>query len=290
MKFLYKISILFSLLWVCHLEAKVNIFAHYFGQPEFVKYQHAFFKKNMLDEYEFVIFEDSNDPAISEQIKRECETYGVTYVHIPQAVFKKPKLPVVSSYVDPYAPSFGCAVATQYIYDNYVITSKDVCLILDNDIFLLSPFSVQKYLGSKAFAYSQELRFNESSYVDYMLPNFVIFNPVLMPENETVNFNLGTILGNNTDSGGFTYFYLQKYRSLGRRFPKHYFFETSSKLKERYLSLCPLLFTSQEWSSHCFIERDLFLHIRMGSNWSRHAHYRQIREEIETLFDTLLNH
>ena len=32
-------------------EAKVTIFAHYFGQPEFIKYQYSFFKKNMLDEY-----------------------------------------------------------------------------------------------------------------------------------------------------------------------------------------------------------------------------------------------
>src|ERR1700739_1775215 len=99
MKYLYKISLLFSLLLVSSTEAKVNIFAHYFGQPEFIKYQHLFFKKNMLDEYNFVIFEDSRDPLGSVQISDECKKYGITYVHIPKSVFEYPKLPIISSYV-----------------------------------------------------------------------------------------------------------------------------------------------------------------------------------------------
>lgn len=288
MKFLCKISVLLSLCFVSTVEGKVNIFAHYFGQPEFVKYQHLFFEKNMLDEHQLVIFEDSYDPLVSAAIKRECEKYGVTYVHIPKSVFENPKFPVASSYVDLHSPSFGCAVATQYIYDNYVVPSEDICLILDNDIFLLSPFSIEKYLGTDAFAYSEEVRANDLSSVYYMLPNFLILNPSQMPEKELLNFNLGTILGNNTDSGGFTYFYLWDHRSLGKPFPKYYCFATSSDIKERYFSLSPLLFTSVEWSSHYFIDKDLFLHIRMGSNWSKHPNYRQIRQEVETLFDALL--
>ncbi len=289
MKFLCKISVLFSLFSIFGLEAKVNIFAHYFGQPEFVKYQHLFFQKNMLDEYEFFVFEDSSDPLVSEQIKNECQKYGITYIHIPISVFNNPKFSPGSPYVNRYDPSFGCAVATQYIYDNYVVPSEDICVVLDNDIFLVSPFSVERYMGSKAFAYVDQERSNHLASVHYMLPNFLIFNPVIMLEKESLNFNFGTISGNDTDSGGFTHFYLVNHGSSGKTVPKYYLFDTPSELKDRYQSGSPLLFTSQEWSSHSFIDKDLFLHIRMGSNWSKHKNYLQIRRDIETLFNSLLD-
>jgi hypothetical protein len=283
-----KISLLLAAT-LSSLEAKVSIFAHYFGQPEFVKYQHLFFQRNLLDDYEFVIFEDSNDPDISNQIRLECEKYSIPYHHIPSHVFEQPKLPIKDEHISLNAPSFQCAVATQYIYDNYVVPSKDICLILDNDIFLLSPISIEKHLGDHSFAYSKEERGIDDQHVFYMLPNFVLFNPARMPEKERLDFNMGTILETNTDSGGYTYFYLLHYHSLGKELPKYYLYEIPSPLRERFGSDYPLLFNSEEWRSHCFVEKDTFLHIRMGSNWSKHPKYTQMTEELTSLFDRLLN-
>lgn len=284
----WKIVCFFAILGSSLIEAKVTIFAHYFGKPEFVKYQYLFFKRNLLDEYEFVIFEDSNNPNISEQIKKECEKYDIKYVHIPSSVFENPKM-VPASYTDINNPSFQCSVATQYIYDHYVVPSKDICLILDNDIFLLSPFSIEKYLGASSFSYSRQERKGSGLLVFYMLPNFVIFNPSIMPEKEQLDFNLGTILENHTDSGGFTYFYLLDYASLGSEMPQYYLYNTHSDLKHCFGDQFPLLFNSSEWSSHFFLEKDAFLHIRMGSNWSQHSKYPQMMQEVEAFFESLLN-
>ncbi len=286
MSFLYK-SFLFCVLFSLG-EAKVNIFAHYFNQPEYVQYQYLFFKKNILDEFEFFVFEDSRDPETSQQIKNECEKYGVKYIQIPRSSFDMPSLPILDLYVNLYSPSFECAVATQYIYENYVIHSKEVCLILDNDIFLLSPFSIEKYLGEAAFSYKKEERGVFPNKIHYMLPNFLILNPSRMPEKERLNFNLGTILGHRTDSGGYTYFYLQDYQHLGTEFPAYYLFNTPSKLKDRFSAKCPLLFNSEQWASHSFIGKELFLHIRMGSNWSKDPKFADMMEEIDTLFKELL--
>lgn len=271
------------------LEAKVNIFAHYFGQPEFIKYQYLFFKQNLLDEYEFVVFEDSSDPEVSEQIQNECKKYNIKYVHIPDLVFKEPKLPIRDEYVGLGAPSFQCAVATQYIYDNYVIPSENICLILDNDIFLLSPFSIEKYLGASPFSYAREEKRNGDERVFYMLPNFVIFNPSLMPEKERLDFNLGTIQGTRTDSGGYTHFYLLDYAFLGSEIPKYYLFQTSSDLKDRFGVEYPLLFNSEEWAAHYFLRKDAFLHMRMGSNWSQHPNYPEMKRELTSFFERLLS-
>ncbi len=284
-----KIICFFFVLSFSIAESKVSIFAHYFGQPEFIKYQYLFFKQNLLDEYEFIVFEDSSSRAISREIKKECQKYDIKYVHIPRAVFERPKLSIQDWYISLSAPSFQCCVATQYIYDNYVTSSEDTCLILDNDIFLLSPFSIEKHLSDHSFSYVRELKGDPREPVFYMLPNFLIFNPKIMPEKESLDFNMGTILGTNTDSGGYTHFYLRDYASLGSEIPRYYLWNTSSDLKNRFVNQCPLLFSSMEWESHYFIEKETFLHIRMGSNWSKHPNYPRMIQEIRTLFETLLS-
>jgi hypothetical protein len=69
---------------------------------------------------------------------------------------------------------------------------------------------------------------------------------------------------------------------------KYFLHKTPSDLKSRFSSQYPLIFNSTEWLSHCFLEKDTFLHIRMGSNWSHHLKYPQMREEIDAFFQTLL--
>lgn len=275
-------KVLFFVLICASMKAKVTIFAHYFGQPEFIKYQYSFFKKNLLDEYAFIAVEDSNNATVSAKIKNECEKYGITYIKIPRSVFEHPKLPILSSYVG--GPSFGCSVAVQYIYDNYVLSRENICMIMDNDIFLLSPFSIEKYLKSSSFAYVDQKR----GVVNYMLPNFLMLNTSKMPDKESLNFNMGAIKGANTDSGGFTHFYLQKYGELGKSILVHYLYNTPSLLKEKFVNFCPTLFTSKNWSAHYFIDKEIFLHIRMGSNWSNDSNYSNMIKEVSFLFDQLL--
>jgi hypothetical protein len=281
-------KILFFVLTFTIVEAKVTIFSRYFGQPQFIKYQYEFFKKNLLDEYDLIVVEESNDPLVSAEIINECTKYDIKYIRIPRSEFAHPKLPIKDCYVGPNSPSFECCVAFQYIYDHYIVRSENICLIVDNDIFLLSPCSVEKYLGSASFAYVHQSRGVLSNYVYYMLPNFLILNPSRMPEKERLDFNMGTILGTNTDSGGYTYFYLRDYENLGREISIHYLFETPSLLKAKFADRCPLLFTSDSWRSHYFIEKEAFLHIRMGSNWSNNPLYPNMINEVTFLFDQLL--
>lgn len=264
------------------IEAKVTIFSHYFGQPEFIKYQYLFFKKNLRDEYEFIVVEDSNDPIISHKIKEECKKFGIKYINIPRLAFEHPKLPCLDSYVG--GPSFECSIAVQYIYDNYVLSTENPCVIMDNDIFLLSPFSIEEYLASHSFAYVHQ----KKEAIDYMLPNFLILNPSKMADKESLDFNMGTIEGTNTDAGGFTHFYFQKHKELGKTIPIHYLYNTPSSLKQKFVNFCPTLFTSETWSAHYFIDKEIFLHIRMGSNWSNDSNYSNMMNDVSFVFNQLL--
>lgn len=267
--------------------AKVTIFARYFGQPEFIKYQYLLFKQNVLDDYEFIVVEEARDRRVAKKIRTECNKYGIPCISIPRSAYDTPLLPILDSYISKYAPSFECCISVQYIYDNYIASSENVCLILDNDIFLVSPFSIEKYLGSASFAYVPQDRGSGANHVHYMLANFLIFNPSLMPEKERLNFNMGTILGNNTDAAGYTHFYLRDYKHLGRMVGIYYLCDTDSSLKEKFIEHCPLLFTSRAWSSHYFIDKELFFHIRMGSNWSKDSNYPKMVKEVTFLLDHL---
>jgi len=147
----------------------------------------------------------------------------------------------------------------------------------------------QQSLGTSPFSYVLE----SNGVVDYMLPNFLILNPSKMPEKENLNFNFGTIEANRTDSGGFTHFYLKKYRDLGKIIFRHCFYDDVSPLKKKFLNECPVLFTMKEWKTHYFIDNDFvdketFLHLRMGSNWSQNSAYSSVINEMTFLFDQLL--
>ncbi len=286
---LFNFALFLTLVFSSQIYAKITIFAHYFGQPEFVKYQYLFFKKNLKDDFEFVVVEDSNNPEISKKIQKECLKYNIRYIHIPKIVFEKPSLPVCDSSVNLNDPSFQCSVATQYIYDNLVLQTHNPCLIIDNDIFLISSFSIEDYLGDYQFAYPKEIRKNQIITLDYMMPNFLILNPLTMNEKESLNFNLGFIQGIRTDSGGYTYHYLEKYRNEGKLIPKFYLWATPSKLKDRFANKCEMLFHSIEWSSYYFVEPETFFHIRMGSNWAKHPFYNQMIKEVNLFLDELLS-
>lgn len=113
-----------------------------------------------------------------------------------------------------------------------------------------------------------------------------------MIDKDLLNFNMGTILGSNTDSGGYTYFYLNNHNAEGIPIDMFYLYSISSNdydLKYQFNKRCPFLFNSMEWSSHFFVCPDTFLHIRMGSNWSKHPRYADMIAEVNLFFSELLN-
>ena len=72
--------------------SKVLIFTYAYNRPEFIKYQYLTFKKFMLDEYEFVVFNDARDNEMRKKIEHECKNFGLECVRIPQEIHSKPYL------------------------------------------------------------------------------------------------------------------------------------------------------------------------------------------------------
>ena len=74
-------------------EAKVLIITHAYNRPDFIEIQAKTFKKFLLDDYEFVVFNDSPNPIMHEAIRATCKKWGVMCVPIPQDIHTMPYLP-----------------------------------------------------------------------------------------------------------------------------------------------------------------------------------------------------
>ena len=54
------------------LDAKVLIMTLSYNKPEFIRWQHATFKKFLKDDYEFVVFNDAPNKKLSKKIEAAC--------------------------------------------------------------------------------------------------------------------------------------------------------------------------------------------------------------------------
>ena len=286
---------IFLIATVCMLvcssaQAKVYLYLHYFNCPEFLQYQVASFNKFLEDDFQITVYNDAIDQELNDFIEYECARLKVNHIRVPPWVWEKPYLDNSHGLG---GASFDCVCSIQWLYDTEVRHSEDVCVLLDNDMFLIQPASFETELGEFAFAFfpqhksekNEEQSFEGKKYIEYMLPNFLILKPSAMPENYTMDFNLGPIEGINTDSGGKTYYYLKKYGEYGlKRYELNLFtlkshvysenFDYPITFLDQFVFKYPLLF-DEPWRCHTLMDQKLF-HLRMGSNWSCHPEYENM--------------
>lgn len=273
-------KILFAVLtfFVSIAHPKVTIYAHYFSNPEFIEFQDEGFKKFLEDEYEYIIYDDSSKPEVSDAIFSECVKRGIKYIKIPKWVFTKPYLPC-----PPHGgltnPSVQCANVLQYVYETYIKNSSGLNMLIDNDMFLINPLHIEKYMEGYSLAGQPQRRMNENTIIDYLLPALLIFNVDTMPNKDDFNVNLGFIDDINTDTGGFIHYYLKnnpylKLRNINWHYP-------SSGVEDPAFR-----FVDKTWNMHFLLDKK-FLHFVAGSNWNNKEYYT---EKLTDFYHSFYNH
>ena len=81
-----------GLVFLCSVEAKVLIFTYAYNRPEFIETQYKTFKKFLLDEYEYVVFNDAIEPVLKKKIELMCEKLQIRCILIPQEIHDRPYL------------------------------------------------------------------------------------------------------------------------------------------------------------------------------------------------------
>ena len=191
--------------------AKTLIITHNYNRPDFIEMQHKTFKKFLLDDYEYVVFNDARYEPMSNQIEAVCTQYAIRCIRIPQEIHSRPYLPREPKDDCVNNASIRHANCVQYSLDVLGYDYPGVVFIVDTDIALIRPFSIEKYMRDKDIAARVNRPRNKAFYCS---PLFCILNMSQLPDKHSLNFNCGIINGVGGDTGAWSYYYLLEHPEL----------------------------------------------------------------------------
>ena len=199
------------------LFGKTLVFTTGFNRPDFIELQHKLFKKFLEDDYEFWVISDANTPERCAGIKEICDKLGIPYIQVPQEIHDQPYLSRGSG--DNYHnPNVRHCNSVQWAWDNIFSHHNGPVMVIDSDLFLIRPFSIEKTLQNHhlggVFWGTNDMKTGEPK--SYLWLALILLNNPHLPEKETICFNCGYLPGTDAvcDSGGWTHLYLNKFKDF----------------------------------------------------------------------------
>ncbi len=169
----------------------------------------------MEDDYEFWVISDANTPEMTAKIENNCLDLGIQYAKVPQEIHDRPYLPRGPK--DNYNnPNVRHCNSVQWAWDNFFSHHDGPVMVIDSDMFLIRPFSVEKMLENNHFTGvlwgTNDI--DTGKPYSYLWLALILFNNALLPERETICFNCGILPNTNAicDRGGWTNLYLTKFK------------------------------------------------------------------------------
>jgi hypothetical protein len=234
----------------------VSVITTVYNKPEFIDIQFKLLKKNLLDNFTYTVYDNSDNSLIKQQIIKVCSDYNINYVSIPQNIHKN------------YDPSSKAGQSLDWAISHNVNNIKsEKMMILDSDMFLIEPTS----FDSEILNYDIVGIYQERDHVFYYTNQLVFLNLKNLPNFINVpKFLPGVIDGKNTDCGGYLYNYINennvKHKNIDYR-------NHSGTINKSNLNLLPDYFIDYFSQELNFMEKSFaetfskFLHFRAGSNW-----------------------
>lgn len=277
-----KVIFLIVCFFSANIFSKVFIFTYAFNRPDFIEMHDKTFKKFLKDDYEYIVFSDASRTAMASQIERMCNSLNIRCFGIPKRL-----------HIKGTDPSRRHADGIQFSLRTLGYNHDDVVAIVDSDMFLIKPFSIKEYLGECELAGQIEEKGDSKISIRYLSPKLVFLNMGILPNKETISFEVGHIKGFACDSGAQTHYYLKNNPEIREKFfdvvhidtlREHYDCKKCSdltcsdcyqRLKEEerfnetqieFIQICP--------QNIEFFLNHTFLHYCGGSNWNKKsAHY-----------------
>ena len=162
------------------------------NRPDFIELQYKLFEKFLEDDYEFWVISDANTPERCANVQKMCERLNIPCYQVPQEIHDRPYLP--RSPGDNYHnPNVRHCNAVQWAWNHFFSPYEGPVMLIDSDMFLIRPFSVEKILENKHLAGvywgTEDLVTGEPK--SYLWLALLLFNNPHLPERETLCFNCG---------------------------------------------------------------------------------------------------
>ncbi len=196
---------------------KTLVFTTAFNRPDFIELQYRLFEKFLQDDYEFFVVSDANTKEMRASIMETCARLNIICFQVPQAIHDRPYLPRKPG--DNYNnPNVRHCNSVQWAWDHFFSSHEGPVMVIDSDMFLIRPFSIEKTLENRHFAgvYWGTADSDTGRSYSYLWLALILFNNPMLPEKESLCFNCGALPGTNAvcDSGGWTHLYLDKFREM----------------------------------------------------------------------------
>lgn len=278
-------------------QAKILVFTIVFNRPEFIELQKKSFEAFLLDEYDYVVYNNASDPRIAEEIEETCRKEGVRHVRIPDKDRKN------------FDPCTSHATALNYAIGDLVKGTPGKTLLLENDDFLIQPISIESEMEGIDFGYKPfcwmwdpEGKWVGHPTIYYPHANMAFFDFATIQHSELINWYGTTIDGHKSDTGGRMYAFLHSEPLMRTKQideiaswdyrPGSGFFEGHMKKGVLPAAYIPLLeeLIAQLPSAVQFINHFTVLHYWVGSNWDNRdqAFHDQKFIAINTFLDRVI--
>lgn len=196
-----RFSYFFGLLVLAfNANAKILIITHCYNRSEFIEMQYRSFKALILDDHEYIVFNDAPNKSMNEEIHRACNVLGIRCFDIPQSLHKPSD-----------APNDRHAAGVNFSLDRIGFDNDDIVCIIDSDMFLVRPLSIREYMKNKHIVSAIK---GTDPNIDYLWPVLMFLNMPLLPDRHSMRFNPIRENGISADSGGQSHYYLKAHRDL----------------------------------------------------------------------------
>jgi glycosyltransferase involved in cell wall biosynthesis len=301
MKRIFTSIIIFSLCSSIISYSHILIITHSYNRPDFIEVQYQTFRKFLMDEYEFVVFNDAPEDTMAQAIETTCKNLNIQCIRIPQTIHTQPYLPN-PSHDNTNNPSKRAAHVVQYSLDVLGFDHTDLVVIIDSDMFLIDTLSFREYMADYSLAGIPQYRDNGQFIVDYLWNGLVIFDMPTLPDKKEINFNCGYVEGVRTDTGGETHYYLKNHPHLPIKhidcnyvtdyscnrcaIKKRPCTHNSPMLKNLLLSPAAIWLIQKGPDRSEFYGNRKFFHYRSGTNWNNRS--RRYHNKKTKIFETFI--
>lgn len=255
---------------------KTFIYSTHFNMPEYIDLQLKSFKKYFNKDFEFIIINDAknegdltnfNQPDLEDKINNICIKNNIKCIRFPQEYHKNRKILFPNTKeISTDHPSARTSCTVQYCINHFIENyNNGYLMIIDADMFFIDTFDIISFMNNKNVAGIKQK-------MGYLWNGICIFNSNELKLNE-LNFDCGYVLDQPVDSGGQTYYFMEKYKDIIKYQPitcSHYTFEDSFENETNNIKEILLEYTKireDKSANKEIILNNTILHIRSGGNW-----------------------
>lgn len=175
---------------------KVSIFSFAVNDKFPIDIAYRQFKKYLKDDFEYILFNDANDPQMEININTITSSNNIKCVRVLQSIHK------IHNPSESYAETLNWAVHEYAVKNNH-----EIIVLMHTDLFPICDISISDIIGEYSVASTVEFRMMNGKGFNYLYPALTMVNMKLLPNPQELNFNLLPGL----DVGGKTKEFIEKY-------------------------------------------------------------------------------